>query len=66
MVSCHFRIYEEKATMKQTPIVSVFGSAKPQPDDSDYIQAEHLGKLLAETGCTVINWGYGRTMGAVR
>lgn len=48
--------------MTSSPVVSVFGSAKVRPGDPLYSQAEHLGKLLAEAGYTVMTGGYTGTM----
>ena len=46
-------------------IVSIFGSASPTPDSDLYQEAQHLGKLLAEAGHTVMTGGYCGTMEAV-
>jgi hypothetical protein len=44
--------------------VTVFGGAKPQPGDAAYLEAQRLGGLLANAGCTVLTGGYGGTMEA--
>jgi uncharacterized protein (TIGR00730 family) len=44
--------------------VAVFGSGSAPPDDPVLVQAERLGKLLAEAGFTLVNGGYGGTMEA--
>jgi len=43
--------------------VTIFGGSTP--DDHDYQEAENLGWLLAQAGCTVITGGYGGIMEAV-
>jgi uncharacterized protein (TIGR00730 family) len=50
--------------MSKPLVVSVYGSARPQPDHPLYIQAEHLGRLLGEAGYTVMTGGYGGVMEA--
>ncbi|HVN54066.1 MAG TPA: LOG family protein [Anaerolineaceae bacterium] len=45
--------------------VTVFGGAKPMPGDPAYLEAYHLGKLLAGAGYTVLTGGYIGTMEAV-
>jgi uncharacterized protein (TIGR00730 family) len=45
--------------------ISVFGSARPVPGDSDYNDAMRLGSLLARAGYTVLTGGYMGTMEAV-
>lgn len=58
-----FRIIGEFAigfeTMRELekPAVTVFGSARTKPGDPTYIQAEKLGRLLAESGFAVITGG---------
>ena len=39
------------------PAVSVFGSARTQPDDPLYVQARELGRLLSDAGYGVITGG---------
>ena len=46
-------------------VVSVFGSASPKADDPDYLQAEQVGRLLAQAGYAVATGGYVGTMEAV-
>lgn len=45
-------------------VVTVFGSAFPKEGSEEYTAAYELGKLLAQSGCTVCNGGYGGTMEA--
>jgi uncharacterized protein (TIGR00730 family) len=45
--------------------ISVFGGSQPKPGESAYDDAMQLGKLLAETGFTVLTGGYIGTMEAV-
>ncbi len=47
------------------PIITVFGSAAPQPGSADYEQGQRLGQLLAEAGFVVATGGYVGTMTAV-
>lgn len=46
------------------PLVTVFGSSRPGPDDDDYRQAYTLGSALGKAGYSVCNGGYGGTMEA--
>ena len=46
------------------PAVSVFGSARTQPDHPTYAQAREVGRLLAEAGFAVITGGGPGTMEA--
>ena len=46
------------------PIISVFGSASPQPDSTDYEIAYQMGKSLAEAGFSVQTGGYHGVMAA--
>jgi len=45
--------------------ISVFGGSQPKPDEPAYKEAYALGKLLAESGHTVMTGGYIGTMEAV-
>lgn len=45
-------------------IISVFGSAYPDPGSPAYEQARFIGELIAEQGWTVCNGGYGGSMEA--
>ena len=45
--------------------ITVFGGSKPKPGEADYNQALLLGKLLGESGFTVLTGGYIGTMEAV-
>ena len=44
--------------------IAVFGSGSPPSDDEVLLQAERLGRLLAEAGFDVLSGGYGGTMEA--
>jgi len=46
-------------------IISVFGSAAPQPGSVDYELARQMGRLLAEAGFAAQTGGYGGVMAAV-
>lgn len=46
-------------------IISVFGSARPDPESADYQDAYEVGRLLAEAGYAVATGGYMGTMEAV-
>lgn len=50
--------------MSKPLVVSVYGSARPQPHHPLYMQAERLGRLLGEAGYTVMTGGYGGVMEA--
>ncbi len=43
-------------------IVTIFGSGTAASDSEEYKIAEQLGKLLAKSGFTIVNGGYGGTM----
>ncbi len=45
--------------------VSVFGTARSSEGDADYVEAQQLGRLLAEAGFTVCTGGYSGAMEAV-
>jgi uncharacterized protein (TIGR00730 family) len=45
-------------------IIAVFGSGSALADDEILVQAERLGRLLAEAGFALISGGYGGTMEA--
>ena len=45
--------------------ISVFGSSQPREDDTVYLEAMELGRLLAQRGHTVLTGGYIGTMEAV-
>jgi uncharacterized protein (TIGR00730 family) len=45
--------------------VSVFGGSQPKEGDEAYLEAQALGRLLAERGYTVLTGGYIGTMEAV-
>ncbi len=47
------------------PIITVFGSAAPQPGSAEYEQARRVGQLLAQAGFVVATGGYVGTMTAV-
>ena len=50
--------------MPDQPVVSVYGSARIQPDHPAYKEAEQVGMLLASAGYTVQTGGYGGVMEA--
>jgi hypothetical protein len=43
-------------------VVSVFGTGTAKPGDKNFVLAEQLGRLLAESGFAIANGGYGGTM----
>ena len=45
-------------------VISVFGSASPQPGSADYEAAKQMGQLLAEAGYIVQTGGYSGMMAA--
>ena len=45
-------------------IVTIFGTGKAKPCDSSYQLAYETGRVLAESGFTIANGGYGGTMEA--
>ena len=45
-------------------IITVFGSSKVEDFDPEYQKARELGRLLAESGYTICNGGYGGIMEA--
>ena len=51
--------------MKTEKIITVFGSSRPQTNDSDYKEARELGNALAQAGFAVCSGGYGGVMEAV-
>ena len=53
-----------KSSPDPQPVISVFGSSRPQPGDAEYQLAFDTGKLLAGAGFTVCNGGYGGIMEA--
>lgn len=48
----------------QDLVITVFGSARPQPGSDAYRSAQELGAALAQAGFVVANGGYGGTMEA--
>lgn len=50
---------------KPSPVVTVFGSSRPEPGSEPYETARRLGELLARAGFSVATGGYGGTMEAV-
>ncbi len=52
-------------TRLTTKVISVFGSAAPQPGSEAYESARLVGRLLAEAGFAVATGGYSGTMTAV-
>jgi uncharacterized protein (TIGR00730 family) len=45
-------------------IISVFGSSRPRPGESEYVEALELGKEIARAGFRVCNGGYAGIMEA--
>jgi len=45
--------------------ITIFGGASPKPDTSEYLEAYQLGKLLGQSGYTILTGGYIGTMEAV-
>jgi len=45
--------------------VAVFGGSQPKPGEPAYLDALHLGRLLAEAGYIILNGGYIGSMEAV-
>ncbi len=54
-----------KRPERSTRTVVLFGSAVPGEGSKEYDNAMELGRLLASTGWTICNGGYGGTMAAV-
>ncbi len=50
---------------RPAPIVTVFGSSRPRPDDAQYASARALGAAIAEKGWVVCSGGYAGVMEAV-
>lgn len=48
-----------------SPVVAVFGASRTTPDDAAYSEAVRCGRLLAESGFSVLTGGYTGTMEAV-
>jgi len=46
-------------------VISVFGSSAPAPGSAAFVEAQTVGRLLAEAGFAVATGGYGGTMTAV-
>jgi uncharacterized protein (TIGR00730 family) len=46
------------------PVVTVFGSSRPEPSSPAYKIAHELGRAVAAAGWTLCNGGYGGTMEA--
>lgn len=51
--------------MSGEKIITVFGSSRPRPGETDYEQARVLGHVLAESGFAVCSGGYAGVMEAV-
>ena len=47
---------------QKQPVITVFGTSKAEPGDVEFEMAIELGRLLAESGFTLANGGYGGTM----
>lgn len=55
----------QTSTLKpHNAVITVFGSSRPMQGDTEYQCAYEVGKLLAQSGFTVCNGGYGGTMEA--
>lgn len=50
--------------MSEIKVVSVFGGSAPLPGSPGYIEAESVGRLLAQAGFAVMTGGYAGTMEA--
>ena len=50
--------------MNHDRIITVFGSYQPAPGSAPYLQAYHVGQVLARAGFTIANGGYAGTMEA--
>lgn len=48
----------------ETPVITVFGSSRPQEGEADYEEARSLGRALASHGFRVCTGGYGGVMEA--
>lgn len=46
-------------------VVTVFGGSSPKPGEEPYLEAETLGRLLAQAGLLVATGGYAGAMQAV-
>lgn len=51
--------------VSQSSIITVFGSSRPRPGESDYNEAQQLGAELAKRGFQVCSGGYAGVMEAV-
>jgi uncharacterized protein (TIGR00725 family) len=49
---------------RQTPVVTIFGSSRPKVGEPVYNTAYEVGKLVAQSGFTICNGGYGGIMEA--
>ncbi len=64
-----FRIMAEfvdsfETMASQGPLISIFGSARTKPDSPDFLEAEKMGRLLAENHYGVLTGGGAGIMGA--
>jgi uncharacterized protein (TIGR00730 family) len=50
--------------MSAPKVVTIFGSSQPKQGDPDFQLAHRVGTLLARSGFTICNGGYGGTMEA--
>jgi len=55
----------ESRVTSHVSVITVFGSARPEPGTDAYGTARRLGELLARAGFSVATGGYGGTMEAV-
>ncbi len=51
--------------IRSGPIISIFGSSRPQPEEPAYIDARWLGQAIGEAGWGVMTGGYMGLMEAV-
>ena len=51
-------------TASRRRTIAVFGSYRPKPGEPEYETAREVGRLVAETGWTVLNGGYAGVMEA--
>ena len=50
--------------MRDERIITVFGSSRPLPEETDYQEALELGRRLAAAGFAICSGGYGGVMEA--
>jgi len=57
--------FDLRHSTKEFMNISVFGGSEPKEGDAAYVEAQELGRLLAQRGHTVFTGGYIGTMEAV-